>query len=348
MAGPNHFDKILSGIIQGRLSTGLDELVRGYRLCSLSEGKSEKTVAIVECAVRYLKEFLKGRGLSCDVQAIGASELREFSLYLQRRPRFARHRFTPPQPQNLAGHTVNGYMRALQSFWAWLEREGFISENPFRVINVPKAPKKVIPSFSEEQIRQIFRQIDTGSPTGWRDYAIILTLLDTGLRSSELTALRRSDVDLDRRLLKVQGKGKKERLVPIGARVQKAIWKYLTKHRPEPAMPWYDHVFLTRNGYPLTKDRLEAIVEHYGRKAGIRGVRVSPHTFRHTMAIMFLRNGGDVFSLQHILGHSSLEVLRGYINLAQADISRVHARNSPADNLIAAAPRSGERKEKKP
>ena len=90
---------------------------------------------------------------------------------------------------------------------------------------------------------------------------------------------------------------------------------------------------LTRDGHPLTKDRLESIVERYGVKAGITGVRVSPHTFRHTMAVTFLRNGGDVFSLQRIMGHAQLEVLRGYINLAQSDISRVHQRNSPADNL---------------
>jgi len=131
----------------------------------------------------------------------------------------------------------------------------------------------------------------------------------------------------------VWGKGSKERLVPIGAKVQKALWKYMARYRPEPITPRYDQVFLTRDGHPLTKDRLEAIVERYGKKAGITGVRISPHTFRHTMAVTFLRNGGDVFSLQRILGHSQLEVLRGYVNLAQSDISRVHRRNSPADNL---------------
>jgi len=104
-------------------------------------------------------------------------------------------------------------------------------------------------------------------------------------------------------------------------------------------MPNYDFLFLTREGGPLTKDRVEKIMIYYGKKAGLKGVRCSPHTFRYTMAVTFLRNGGDVFSLQRILGHSQLEVVRGYVNLAQSDISRVHRRNSPVDNLELKLPR---------
>jgi integrase/recombinase XerD len=224
-------------------------------------------------------------------------------------------------------------LRALQAFWSWLARESFIKENPFDRLRIPKPPKKIIPVFTEEQLRQLLAAIEMTSATGYRDYAIILTLLDTGVRCGELIGLRLTDINLESRLLKVWGKGSKERLVPIGAKVQKALWKYLARYRPDPATPRYDNIFLTLTGHPLTKDRLEAIVERYGEKAGISGVRVSPHTFRHTMAVTFLRSGGDVFSLQRILGHSQLEVLRGYINLAQADISRVHQRHSPADNL---------------
>ncbi len=134
-------------------------------------------------------------------------------------------------------------------------------------------------------------------------------------------------------MLKVWGKGAKERMVPFGKKVQGALWKYMMSCRPPPIVPRYDHVFLTWHGRPLTKDRVEAIVEHYGRKAGISGVRVSPHTFRHSFAVMFLRNGGNVFSLQRIMGHSTLDVLRIYVNMAQADIQEAHRRHSPADNM---------------
>ncbi len=328
-----NIDRFLDEVLHERNAVKLHEFLEGYRLSAKSEGKSHNTIAIVEASVRYLNEFLTVNNLPTNVGEITVQELRHFIVYLKEQPRFFKHRFTKPQIGHLSGHTVNGYLRALQAFWAWLERESFIQENPFARLRIPKAPKKVIPTFNEMQLRQLFAVIDIMSPVGYRDYAIILTLLDTGIRCSELTNLKLTDANLESRLLKVWGKGSKERLAPIGAKVQKALWKYITCYRPQPATPRYDHVFLTRDGRPLTKDRLEAIIEHYGKKAGIAGVRVSPHTFRHTMAVTFLRNGGDVFSLQRILGHSQLEVLRGYINLAQADISRVHQRNSPADNL---------------
>jgi len=344
MSDTEIIQEALDEILRRELSLSLDKLLEGYRLSSLSEGKSPNTIAIVEASVRYLKEFLISHDLSTDVSEIGAGELRRFSVYLRERPRFASHRFTKPQSGRLSGHTINGYMRALQSFWSWLAREEFIRENPFTKLKIPKAPKRVIPTFTEEQLHRLFHTINTASPTGYRDYTVILTLLDTGIRCSELTGMKLADVNLESRLLKVWGKGSKERQVPIGARVQKALWKYINHYRPEPATPRYDEVFLTRDGRPLTKDRLEAIVENYGKRANITSVRVSPHTFRHTMAVTFLRNVGDVFSLQRILGHSQLEVLRGYVNLAYSDISRAHRRNSPADNLDLKLPRQTPRK----
>ena len=333
-------DVVINEILQKNPITTPEKLLDGYRLSSLSEGKSPSTISIVESSVRYLLEFMVSNELAADIAKIGTNELRRFIVYLKEQPRFAHHRFTRPQDGHLSGHTINGYMRALQSFWSWLEKEELITENPFAKMKIPKAPKKIIPTFTEEQLRQLFSSIDTTSPAGYRNYTMILMLFDTGIRCSELTGLRIADVNLESRLIKVTGKGSKERQVPIGAMVQKALWKYLTLYHPEAATPRYDQVFLTLEGRPLTKDRLEAVIERYGKKAAITGVRVSPHTFRHTMAVTFLRNGGDVFSLQRILGHSSLEVLRGYVNLAQSDISRVHQRNSPADNLDFKTPKS--------
>jgi len=128
------------------------------RFLSQTLGKSSPTTlsklmegAIMNASVRYLEDFLAGQGLSTDVTEIGAKELRQFSVSLRERRRFAHHRFTKPQTGPLSGHTINGYMRALQAFWSWLEREDFINENPFTKLKIPKAPKKIIPVFSEEQ-----------------------------------------------------------------------------------------------------------------------------------------------------------------------------------------------------
>jgi len=193
--------------------------------------------------------------------------------------------------------------------------------------------EKVIPTLLDTQIFQLLSTIDTSSPEGYRNYAIILTLLDTALRVSELTTVRTEDLWLDEGLLKVMGKGSKERHIPIGAEVQRVLWRYINRYRPQPLNPKFDFLFLTKDGKKLTKGRIEIMISSYGKKAGITGVRVSPHTFRHTAAVGFLRNGGDVFSLQRLLGHSSLEMTRHYCELADVDVKRAHMTASPVDNL---------------
>lgn len=332
-------EQFIQEVLGRKPKTDLEHLVEGYRLCARSEGKSGSTIALVEAAVRYLVDFLKANSLSTDVREIGREELRRFNLHIQDCPRFAKHPFTRPQGGRLSGHTINGYMRALRAFWSWLEAEGFIESNPFRDIKIPKAPKRVIPTFSSEQLAALIEAIDVSTLEGQRNYALVLLLADTALRVSELTHLKLDDVNLDRRILKVWGKGAKERVVPFGVRVQRAFWRYVNFHRPEPASPRIKEFFLTQSGQPLKKRRVEAIIKAYGEKAGIQGVRCSPHTLRHTAAVMWVRNGGDVFSLQQILGHSTLDIVRIYVNLAQCDIEAAHRIHSPADNLEIKAPR---------
>jgi len=156
-----------------------------------------------------------------------------------------------------------------------------------------------------------------------------------------MTDLKMHDVNLAQRCLKVLGKGNKERIVPIGISVQRATAKYLTKYRTNPLYPLSDSLFLNRDGMPLTPNRIQSIIETYANRAGITGVRASPHTFRHTFAITYLRNGGDVFTLQRILGHETLDMVRNYVTLAQSDLQEAHLRCSPVDNLKIRARPSG-------
>jgi len=323
--------------VQGGLNIGvrydLNRLAEIYRLCAQSEGKSTATIVIVTSSVRYLLAFLKAQGISTDISEIGVEQIRSFTLHLQSRQKFASHPYTRPQGGNLSGTTITDYLRALRSFWAWAQKEGYINKNPFSVLKIPKAPKRLIPAFSAEQLAGLIEAIDLSNSQGYRDYTMILLLVDTGLRVSELTGLKADDVNLERRTLKVWGKGAKERIVPFGVRAQKALLRYLNFQRSEPATPLTREFFLTDSGEPLKARRVQAIIRHYGEKAGIKGIRCSPHTLRHTAAVMWIRNGGDVFSLQQILGHSSLEMVRVYVNLAQGDIEAAHRRYSPADNL---------------
>jgi integrase/recombinase XerD len=251
---------------------------------------------------------------------------------LKETQRFAYHPLIKSHDRKLTGHTINCYLRSISAFWGWLLRERFIRSNPFATVKIPKAPRKVITPFTEEQIQSLLEAIDTSSIAGLRTYTMVLMLLDTGMRLGELIGLKKNDVDLRNRTLKVFGKGAKERRLPIGKRLLAALWKYQL-YRPQPATGSIDNFFLTRDGWPLTKNRVETIIKNLGKKAGLEGVRCSPHTFRHTFCIQFLRNGANLFSLQQMTGHSSLEVLRGYVALAESDLKIAHQRFSPADNL---------------
>jgi len=310
----------------------LQHLITGYQLCAATEGKSPNAIAIVTNSVSYFQNFLAQR-ISADVTHVSHHEIRAFVLYLQQKRCFSGHRFNRVQDSGLSGHSINCYLRSLRIFFSWLISEGIIQSNPFERVKIPRAPKKVIPTFSDSQIQQLLNVIDTRTPQGYRDYAIILTLLDTGMRVSELCHLKLDDVWLEDGMLKVMGKGNKERLIPIGKRVQRLLWRYISRYRPEPAGANCNFLFLTREGKLLNKDRVEKIMACHRRKAGLKGVRCSPHTLRHTAAGRFLRNGGDVFSLQRLLGHSSLEMTRRYCELADVDVKRAHAKASPVDNL---------------
>lgn len=320
-------------VFQIQCFTSLNNLLETYKIQARTEGKSENTIRIYTTALTILQIFLELKGYPTDVTRIGHEELREFAGYLQNIRAFMQHPYTGPQKKGLSGHTINTYLRAIRAFWGWLLAEEFIEVNPFDRVKVPKAPKKIIVPFSDDQLHSFFGVIDAKSPIGFRDLALTQTLLDTGVRVTELTSLETEDVNLVQRCLKVHGKGNKERLVPFGVTIQKALAKYVNKHRPKPMYPLSNSLFLTRDGMPLTPNRVQSIIEQYALKANIQGVRASPHTFRHTFAISYLRNGGDVFTLQRILGHETLDMVRNYVTLAQTDLQEAHLRCSPVDNL---------------
>jgi integrase/recombinase XerD len=332
-------DNFLEQALDGSASTELSKLIEGYRICARSEGISENTIRLTGRAVSYFNNFLTRSRLPTNIESIGVSEIRSFILYLKESPRFTSHPSIKSRDRQLTGHTINCYMRSISAFWSWLKREGFIEKNPFSSIRIPKAPKKIITPFTEEQIQRLIQSIDTASATSLRTYAIILTFLDTGMRLSELLGLKKEDIDFRNKTLKVLGKGNRERRIPIGKRLLAALWKYQL-HRPQPATGSIDNFFLTQDGWPLTKNRVETIIKNLGKKAALQGVRCSPHTFRHTFCIQFLRNGANLFSLQQMTGHSSLEVLRGYVALAESDIKAAHQKYSPADNFNLIMPRS--------
>jgi site-specific recombinase XerD len=136
---------------------------------------------------------------------------------------------------------------------------------------------------------------------------------------------------MDDGFLKVVGKGRKERIVPIGRSAQRVLQRYLFRYRPEPAYPGVDNVFLSVHGEPLTENSVKLVFARLGRRSGVQ--RLHAHLCRHTFATRYLMNGGDVFTLQRILGHSTLEMVSHYVNMASNQVIIQHQKFSPLDHL---------------
>ncbi len=217
----------------------------------------------------------------------------------------------------------HGLARAIKAFLRYCERDSLIDQAP-RVV-MPRLEKRILSALTPDEVKRIL-----SAAQGNRDKAIILTLLDTGLRASELCALTIADLDFDTGTLSVQlGKGQKGRIVPIGTRARKAVRRYLTE-RPQAKKT--DPLFASqRTGKHLRLDGLVQVMDRLSERSGI--AHCTAHTFRRTFAISCLRNGMDTHVLARIMGHSDLSVLRQYLDFVNSDLVEAHSKASPADNL---------------
>ncbi|MEX2556099.1 MAG: tyrosine-type recombinase/integrase [Actinomycetota bacterium] len=210
-------------------------------------------------------------------------------------------------------------------------RNGYLDEEISRDIELPKVPQMIIATLTDEHLRNLFDVVDQRRWTGIRNRAILILLLDTLARVSELLGLNREDVDLAERSILVMGKGSRQRQLPPGQVAAQAIGRYL---RTVVDLQPSDPLSISRTGRRLTREGFAAAMRTYERRASIQGVRSSPHTLRHTGAKRFILSGGDVFTLQKLLGHRSLAMVRRYVELAAAGVRRQHERHSPADTLL--------------
>jgi site-specific recombinase XerD len=220
-------------------------------------------------------------------------------------------------------------MRCAFNFWS---REGSLTKNPMTLVEKPRRERVLIRPLTPEQATALLEQPDTGNAAGLRDRAMMMLMLDSGLRVSEVIAVEADRLDWLHCTLAVMGKGRKERMVPFSAKTGQTLLEY-ARSRAE-GMIQAPYFFLGRTGQALERNKIRKLVRKYGAKAGIQGVRVSPHTLRHTFAIFYLRGGGDLFTLQEILGHSTLDMTRRYVNLARHDIVDQHKKFSPIQAMF--------------
>lgn len=226
--------------------------------------------------------------------------------------------------QPLSSYTVHGTTQAIKSFLKWCVEEDLLDEKVVRKIAMPKVEQKVLETFSEEQIAAMFTAC-AQAREAWiarRDTAILAVLIDTGLRASELCGLTLDRVHFegDDPYLKVFGKGRKQREVGLGRKSRQALHKYIHRGRQAPRSE--AHVFVSFKETPLTPKGLDDVFARLERRAGIVGVRCSPHTARHTFAVNYLRQGGDVYKLSRLLGHTSVTITERYLAAFKAKDAR--------------------------
>ncbi|GGF16997.1 tyrosine recombinase XerC [Halobacillus andaensis] len=226
--------------------------------------------------------------------------------------------------------TINTRLRALRAFFNFLYRHKHIPKNPMANIKLLKDRKAVIPTFSKEQLNKLFRQPDLRTFIGYRDYTIMMLFLETGIRVSELTGLTLRDIRWEDNLICVRNaKSYRERLVPIQSEMKNQLEKYLKLRGSVNC----EELFITIDETPLTRRGIMQRVERYGKLAELKGVRCSCHTFRHTFAKLSVQQGANIFELQAILGHTSMEIVKTYVNLFGTDVRDSHKKFSPVKVL---------------
>jgi integrase/recombinase XerD len=326
-----------------RSSLGLEtgKCIQGFLQFKSAEGLSKGTIATYQ---RDLEKWVEYQG-EMVIGQVTQQHLRQYLSYML--SEYQPHRLSGRNDTPLSPKTVRNIWVTLSAFFHWASEE-FDLPNPMKKVPPPKFERKPVEPLTREEIESLLQVCDYSQeaattirkkftmrrPSSYRDKAIILTLLDSGLRASELCALKIGALDIKTGKVIVQhgvaggAKGRKGRFVYLGKTARKSVWRYLASR--EDGEDADAPMFLGKFGRPMTKDTLRQVISALGEKAGIKGVH--PHRFRHTFAITYLRSGGDLFTLQSMLGHSSLDMVQYYARIAEIDVEQAHHRASPADN----------------
>lgn len=277
-------------------------------------------------------DFLKvEQGVSPHTLRAYTKDLKEFSEFLDEEPKDIgyldiRSYIASLHHRDLKKSSISRKLAAIRSYFKYLHREGYVKQNPAKLVASPRVPK-TLPRFLD--IDETFLLMDTPKgetfiPT--RDKAMLELLYSSGLRVTELTTLDVVDLDIKESLVRVKGKGRKERIVPIGSKAMEAIQNYLPERislkKKSPAL------FLNNRGGRLTQRSVRRILVAYSRMINLKG-EISPHTLRHTFATHLLHEGADLRSIQELLGHSSLSTTQKYTHVDIRHLTEVYDKAHP-------------------
>ena len=292
------------------------EALNDYSLfLKIERGMSKNTVENYNLDIQRLVVYLKSNNMSISPIEITSIQIQEFIYEIAK--------LISPRSQS---RLISG----LRSFYDYLIFEDYMQTNPLELIEAPKIGRKLPDTLSVSEINLVVNTIDLSDSNAIRNRAIIETLYSCGLRVSELTALKISDLFFDEGFIKVTGKGNKQRFVPIGKLTQKHINLYKNQVRitMKIDIASNDTLFLNRRGKQLTRAMIFTIVKKLGEKAKIQK-SISPHTFRHSFATHLLQNNADLRSIQMMLGHESITTTEIYVHLDKSHLSKIVEKYHP-------------------
>ncbi|HEX8974878.1 MAG TPA: site-specific tyrosine recombinase [Solirubrobacteraceae bacterium] len=284
---------------------------------------------LTELTLDFLGTLELERGLSRNTLDAYRSDLAQFGLYLGRLGRDPLE-IRPPEMAGFISELADGHdgkapvasstlqrkIACLRSFYRHLRREQLIDHDPTSELRPPRSPGRLPKVLSRDEIARLLAQPSGHSPAALRDRALLETMYACGLRATEATTLRVSEVDLEAGMLRARGKGSKERLVPIGRKAVETLQAYLDRGRPRlVGLSDEPRVFVNLRGGGLSRQGLYKIVQGHARRAGLEN-RMSPHTLRHTFATHLLAGGCDLRSLQEMLGHADIGTTQIYTHLS--------------------------------
>jgi integrase/recombinase XerD len=231
------------------------------------------------------------------------------------------------QQRGMASRSVARHLSSLRSFFDYLSRENRISANPGRLLEGPKISRILPEVLSQEEMERLLEQPDTRTRLGQRDRTLLELMYATGLRVSETRGLRPLDFDQQTGILKIRGKGNRERFVPVHRVARDWLQTYLRDTRPA-FHPVEEAIFLNRSGTALSRQGLWKMVRRYAQKACIRRA-ISPHAIRHSFATHLLEGGADLRSVQILLGHADISATEIYTHVQESRLREIHSRCHP-------------------
>ena len=286
----------------------LEKGIELYLATMAIEGKSPHYIDWLKTRLRFFSNFI--HQTFCDdfkLQDLSVEDGRDYiKSLMERETKYKNHPMHNEKKGRLKPQYIHGCGRAVRSFSTWAYEEGYLDENVMRRLKLPKLPHKLPEPLSKEEIERVLSVTLEDTRERLRNFSIMMLFLDTGIRLNELVNLKLSKIDMVIGEMTIFGKGAKERKVPIGFQAKKALLDYLSKERLEPKNPQdEDCVFLSVDKYPITHAAIEKMFQRVKKLSGVPTLH--PHACRHTFSVRYLVNGGDAFSLQKILGHTSVK-----------------------------------------